>query len=105
VNGKVGYLDNPLLHYTYKDLSDFLRRIDRYTTLEAQEMVSEGTRFRLYKLLLSPIKQFFRVYFFKRGYREGSLGLVLGAFAAYYAFLKHVKLWEMSRNSKLETRN
>ncbi|MDI6892748.1 MAG: glycosyltransferase family 2 protein [Actinomycetota bacterium] len=99
MNGKVGYLDNPLLHYTYKDLSDFLRRIDRYTTLEAQEMVSEGTRFRLYRLLLSPIKQFFRVYFFKRGYKEGSLGLILGAFAAYYAFLKHVKLWEITRRA------
>jgi len=97
VSGPVGYLKNPLLHYTYADLSDYLRKIDEYTTLEVEEMLQAGESFNLISFLYLPVKQFIWTYFYKKAYKEGVLGLILGVFSYYYVFLKLAKLWEKSQ--------
>lgn len=44
VEGKVGYLKELLEHYSYKSVSDYRQRFDRYTSLEAQEMMRNNAR-------------------------------------------------------------
>ena len=46
VDGDSGRLTNELQHYSYRDLSDHLDRINAYTTLAARQMYESGRRAR-----------------------------------------------------------
>ncbi|MBI5892853.1 MAG: glycosyltransferase family 2 protein [Deltaproteobacteria bacterium] len=107
INGKVGCLKNPLEHYTYKNISDYLKRMDRYSTLAAEEMFKtgfkgsrvqgfKGARVRMVDLTLRPFFTFLKMFILQKGFMEGYTGLVLSGLYASYTFSKYAKLWEMS---------
>ncbi|MBI5788222.1 MAG: glycosyltransferase family 2 protein [Candidatus Schekmanbacteria bacterium] len=102
LNGNGGYLTNPLQHYTYKSVSDYYQRMERYSNLAAQQMYQEGRMAGISGLLLHPLAAFFRMYFFKMGFRDGYYGLVLAGLYTAYTFAKYAKLWEL-QDSKGKT--
>ena len=95
VNDRVNRLDGDILHYTVRDAAEHHLRMDRYTTLAAEELCSRGKRASLGSLLVSPVVVFLRSYLFKLGFLDGVPGLAIARFAAHYEFLKNLKLWEM----------
>jgi len=99
VDGKIDQLGGELLHFTVRDASEHHLRMDRYTTLAAQELYNRGTHKSIGSLLLSPVIVFLRSYFFKLGFLDGVPGLAIARFAAHYEFLKNLKLWEMRSRS------
>jgi glycosyltransferase involved in cell wall biosynthesis len=94
--GHVETMDGDLLHYPYESLSDHLQRIDRYSTLAAEELWRSGVRFRLRHLLLHPPSRFVRSYILRGGVLDGLAGLAIGMLNAFYGFCKYAKLWELS---------
>jgi glycosyltransferase involved in cell wall biosynthesis len=96
--GLVGYLHNELQHYPYKDLSEHLIRMDRYTTLAARQMFEKGKRTTRLELLFHPPVAFARNYIFKGGFRDGKPGLIISLVNSYYVMLKFAKLWELQRD-------
>ena len=99
VAGDVAALSGDLLHYTVESLSDHHRRLDRYTTLAAEALASRGRRFSASRAIVEPPLTFVRTYLLKQGFRDGAAGLAIAGFAAYYVFLRQVKLWEIARRS------
>lgn len=97
-NGSVGYLKNELQHYPYKDLSEHLIRMDRYTTLAARQMFEKGVRATRLELLFHPAVAFVRNYIVKGGFRDGKPGLIISLVNSYYVMLKFAKLWELQRD-------
>jgi glycosyltransferase involved in cell wall biosynthesis len=96
-NGKVDRLSGDILHYTVRDAAEHHLRMDRYTTLAAEQRRSQGKRASLASLLISPVVVFLRSYVFKLGFLDGIPGLAIARFAAHYEFLKNLKLWEMGK--------
>jgi glycosyltransferase involved in cell wall biosynthesis len=96
-DGKVERLSGGLLHYTVRNASEHHLRMDRYTTLAAQQSYSQGKRASIGSLFVSPVIVFLRSYVFKLGFLDGVPGLAIARFAAHYEFLKNLKLWEMRR--------
>jgi glycosyltransferase involved in cell wall biosynthesis len=94
VDGEVKRFGGDLLHYTVRDASEHHLRIDRYTSLAAEQMHSEGKRASLSTLFFVPLTTFIKSYVVKRGFLDGVQGLAIAYFAAHYAFLKSLKLWE-----------
>ena len=94
VEGQVKRFNGNLLHYTVRNASEHHLRIDRYTTLAAEQMHSEGKRATLAALFFVPLTTFIKSYVVKRGFLDGAQGLAIAYFAAHYAFLKVLKLWE-----------
>jgi glycosyltransferase involved in cell wall biosynthesis len=95
VDGGAGALTQELEHYSYRDLADHLDRINRYTTLAAQQMHERGRRAGALDLLLHPPAAFLRNYLLRRGFTDGMAGLTLSLVNAYSVFLKFAKLWEL----------
>ena len=93
--GGIGYLRADLQHHPYRDLSEHLIRMDRYTTLAAKQMYEAGRRASVGDLLIHPPLAFLRNYVLKGGFRDGKSGLVISVVNSYYVFLKFAKLWEM----------
>lgn len=101
VQGKVGYLRNPLEHFTYRSLSDFIQRLDRYSTLAAREMKKEGRRFRYPDLFFRPPFTFIQMYLIRAGFLEGYFGFLLSVLYSFYTFVKYSKLKELQNVENL----
>lgn len=95
VEGEVGRLRAPLQHYTYDSISAYLTRMDRYSTLAAQELRAANRPARIADLLGRPVWTFLRMLVLQGGWREGWRGLVLSGLSACYVFSKYAKLWEL----------
>jgi glycosyltransferase involved in cell wall biosynthesis len=104
VRGEVGTLDGDLLHYTVESLSDHHRRIDRYTSLAAEALAARGARPSLARAVAQPAATFLKTYLLRQGFRDGPPGLAIAGFAAYYVFLRQMKLWEKLRVASCELR-
>jgi len=104
VDGPAGQLTKELHHYSYRNLSDHLDRINAYTTLAARQMHEGGKRARAVDLLIHPPAAFLRNYVLRRGFLDGTAGLILSAVNTYSVFLKFAKLWEIQRLSAADPR-
>jgi glycosyltransferase involved in cell wall biosynthesis len=102
VDGTVGQLRHELQHYSYRDLSDHLARINHYSTLAARQMYESGRRAGAFDLLVHPPAAFLRNYILRRGIVDGIAGLTLSLVNSYAVFLKFAKLWELQRTPDLE---
>ena len=91
VDGKVGYLKNPLLHYSHPKLNDALSKFEIYTTLEAKNL-TENIFVAFLKMIFMPIYIFARWMIWNRGYRDGLRGVFAGIFRGYYDFLLYSKV-------------
>lgn len=103
VEGKIGYLKNPILHYSHLKISDFLKKLNRYTSIEAQELYNAGYKPNLLRLIFWPVIVFVYKYVCKLGFLDGIHGLVLAVSLAYYHFMRYAKLWEKSQKDNLDT--
>jgi glycosyltransferase involved in cell wall biosynthesis len=97
VRGRVGTLVNPLEHYTYRSISDYLRRMDRYADLSARQYLQEGRRIGWPAILFRSWFTFFQMWILKWGCLDGVNGLVLAVLYSQYTFIKYAKLKEMEK--------
>lgn len=98
VDGFATRLKNPILHYTYSDFSEYLQQLDRFSSLAAADAHESGRRAGWGQIVFSPQLAFFKNYFLKRGFLDGTPGLTVSALAAVSTLFKLLKLWELDRN-------
>ena len=98
-NGKTAYCKNPMEHYTYRELSDYIKKMDVYSALAATELHQKEVSAGFYHLLLKPPATFLRMFLFQQGFRDGFHGFVLAMLYSFYTFLKYLKLWEIESPS------
>jgi hypothetical protein len=96
--GPVGRLRQELQHRAYRDLSHHHETMNRYTTLAAEQMLTEGRRAGVTDLWIQPPAAFLRNYVLRRGFADGAVGLIISTMNAYYVFLKFAKLWQLQRD-------
>jgi len=99
VKGKRARLKNHFIHYTYRDVADYLDRMQRYSTLAAKDMFEKGKKAGATDLLLRPPFTFFKMFVIKGGFLDGTAGAVLSFLYAAYTLSKYAKLWEMQNNA------
>ncbi len=95
VKGKVGRLENYLLHYNYQTVSQFVRHInDRYSENDRNVFLKEGKKIHWYDAVRFPVNDFFSTFFARQGYKDGLHGLVLSLLQAFSALVTFAKIWE-----------
>ena len=97
VDGRVERLSGHLEHRSYRDVSDFLARADRYATLAADEAVRAGRRARVADLAVRPLGRFLGMYVARGGFLDGWRGFLLASLYAYYVLIRSAKIWERTR--------
>ena len=97
VKGRVGTLKAPLEHFTYDSISDYLKRMDRYSELSARQYLLEGKKVSWAEILFRTKFTFFKMWVLQRGFLDGSNGLILAVLYSYYTFVKYAKLKEISK--------
>ncbi len=99
-DNRVETLKGNLLHFTYTDISDFLHRNNKYSTLSAQEMFRDGKSTSTAYLFLRPLATFIKMYLIRRGFLDGLSGLVLSLLYTQYTFCKYAKLMELTQKEQ-----
>ena len=98
VAGSVARLNSPILHFSYRDISDHVSTINRFSSRAAIEQAPNA--FTPLKMFLNPVWRFFNFYVIRGGFRDGGRGLYAAMTAAFYVFLKYAKLYERRLNSR-----
>lgn len=99
VQGSVGQLEAPMLHYTYDSLDDCLRKMERYGDRSAQMLFARGRRAGAWQVALRPLWRFTRGYFLRLGFLDGAAGAAMAWARSYEAYRRYARLWELSRFS------
>ena len=84
-------LDARLVHHVDRNISDMLRRLDRYTSLRAEDLRRSGDIGSYGHNLRRIVTRFWKCYVSRRGYREGPYGFLIALCAALYPILSYLK--------------
>jgi hypothetical protein len=98
VRGRVLPLQAPLVHYTYTDVADHLRSLNKLTSVAASQP-GPGRAVGAGRLVLEPAWRFIRAWIVKRAWREGFPGFFVAATDAFYVFLRWAKVQERTQSA------
>ncbi len=87
--------DNAIIHFNYLDCSHFLEKLNRYTTVEAEQAAARGARPSAARAIYLAGRELARLYVRHGGYRDGWRGFYLSCFMASYRIAAQAKLQEM----------
>jgi len=93
-----------IVHFNYLGVEHFLYKLNKYTTIEAENSYDNNEKFRLKNLIFSPIKEFLIRYVFQKGFKDGIKGFVLSFLMATYRLSSQIKLFfiEKYQNKNVE---
>ena len=97
VDGKVGYFEAHVEQYPFRDIDQYLQKMDRYSSLRSQVLQNGGRKFRFHQLVGRPLYTFIKMYGLRLGILDGMPGLILSGLYTYYTFIKYAKLWELEK--------
>lgn len=97
--GHSGELAGAVWHASHEDLDDATRRLNLYTSLEA-EIQARGRGLRPSRLLLRPVLRFLQRYVLERSFRHGWRGAFFAFHWAYWELLREMKVYERARRGR-----
>ncbi len=99
-SGSVGQLQNHFLHYSFKDFSQVLKKIDAYSTASAEQAYLKGKRSSVGKAVGHGLWAFFRTYVLRLGFLDGAQGLALAISNAEGTYYRYIKIWLLEQSGK-----
>jgi glycosyltransferase involved in cell wall biosynthesis len=95
LEGVIKKLKSPIYHYSYRNISDHLKFIDKYSSLAAQEKWNQGKNSGLIWAIGKSFYKFLYMFILKLGFLDGKQGTIIAILGSYYNFLKYIKLYEL----------
>ncbi|MFZ5647350.1 MAG: glycosyltransferase family 2 protein [Bacillota bacterium] len=93
---KKGFME----HYTYHSIHQYLEKFNRYTDLDAREMLKKNPGLTANDMVLAALRKFSDMFFRQEGYRDGLHGLVLCVLSSMYEFVAAAKYLEIRGDFK-----
>lgn len=106
LRGRAGpRLAHRIEHLVDNDISDMIRRLDRYTSLRAADLRDSGDIGSLGANLRRIVTRFWKCFVSRKGYREGCWGLLVALMACLYPILSYLKARLETGSGPLEDQN
>ncbi len=101
--GETSKLKGDLLHFSYGSISEYFDKMNRYTSLEVEDKLERigNKKILWYDILFHSLSRFFRMYFVRKGYKDGQTGFLVCFFSSVYLFVLYAKIWEQQKNSNI----
>jgi glycosyltransferase involved in cell wall biosynthesis len=84
-------LANPIKHEVDRNLSETIKRLDRYSDARAADLREAGDKDDTTRYVRRFFSRFWKCYVARKGYREGGYGLVIAALAGLFPLVSHLK--------------
>ncbi|WP_018971057.1 glycosyltransferase family 2 protein [Rubritalea marina] len=91
---KVGQLTQRILHINDDDYAERLQKSTNYQTEVVQDVRNNEGQMNSWLILRAFVREFLIKYFYKRGYRDGTAGLIWAFHAAAAAFRARALVWD-----------
>jgi glycosyltransferase involved in cell wall biosynthesis len=99
-NDKLGKLNNPLLHYPYKNIGVFFRKWSQYAMFEGDEQYKKGTRpsigLFVTHIIWKPLYWFMLTYFRHKGFQDGLAGFFFSLLSGLRFWVEYLRIVELS---------
>lgn len=95
LKGERQFLTQPILHHIDRNISDMIKRLDRYTTARAMDLRDKRARGEDIGSFRANLRRifgrFYKCYIGRKGYREGQYGFLIALMAGLYPILSYLK--------------
>ena len=95
-----GRLQGNLLHYSYYSIEGHRKQTDKFSSISANALFSQGKKTNFINLYISPVVKFIRSYLFQLGILDGYYGFMISKISAHSTYLKYSKLKELNQGSQ-----
>lgn len=96
IKGKFGYFKAPLVHLSARNLNYMLEKSIKWAKIEAELFYSSRSSYvNVIRLISAFCKEFVRRYFVKRGFLDGTIGLVEAIYQGLHQAIIQTYLWEI----------
>jgi len=95
IEGKIQKLSGSIHHFTYRNISEHLDRINKFSELGAQKLYANGKKCRWHHLVFVPFFRFVKSFFWRAGFLDGYPGFIVSVLNSYSIFLRYAKLREI----------
>ena len=93
VKGKIGYIEEKILHQSFENLESMFDKFNVYTTLDAQKLFKKGKRHSAGYMFFSGIAMFWKSFFRRKGFKDGIWGLFIAVIEGMYFLVRQAKLY------------
>lgn len=104
IQGPVGYLHHPIIHWSDRTFSRYLTRFNRYTSLDAgllfRQKIKPGIFMGFNYFFLKPITWFLSTYFRHKGFVDGLPGFIFSLMSSLRFPVIYLKFWELCHENR-----
>ena len=100
VNGKTATLKHQILHDSYRDLTDYFNKFNKYTSLGAKTLSEHKKTASTFKIISRFPTTFLKIYLLKSSCLDGYAGFMWALLTAMTPVVKYAKLRELTTPSK-----
>lgn len=100
VDGEVEIINEPILHYTHRNLSQMLKKTNEWSVYEAKlRFGSNHPKMNVLRFMRVIMTGFLKSYVKEKGFKNGTAGIIESIYQGYSMFVTYSKLWEMQNKS------
>ncbi len=96
VNGKISFLKNKLIHYSYNDYKTYKEKMESYGKLKALEAKNKGIRPNAFHLYIKPAYKFLYQYIIRLGILDGKKGIIICYLNAWSVYIRFQELKQLN---------
>ncbi len=104
INGPVGYLNHPIIHWSDRTFSRYLTRFNRYTSLDADLLYSQkikpGVFLGFNYFVFKPIAWFLSTFFRHKGFVDRMPGFIFSLMSSLRFPIIYLKFWELYHENR-----
>lgn len=101
IEGKYGSISSFILHFTHRNLEQMLEKTNKWSDYEAElRYKANHPRMSWWRFPRVIVTEFFKTYIARRGYKNGTEGIIESIYQAFSIFITYAKLWELQNKKK-----
>jgi glycosyltransferase involved in cell wall biosynthesis len=94
--GDLGKLQNPLIHFSHRDLTSMMEKTLSFTQYEAQlRFDTQHPPVVVWRFIRVMFTEFWKRFVVLQAWRDGAEGVIDGLFQVFNMFIIYARLWEM----------
>lgn len=98
VEGQFGYLTNPIIHHTARDISQMFQKSVKWAKIEARlHHRAHHKKVTIPTIIKAMAREFTVRYFLKLGFLDAGAGLIQSLYQAYHQAMVLTYLWERQK--------
>ena len=100
IKGRKEKLNSPFNHLANESIEEMLEKTINYSQREVKLFDEGGIKSNFWVLIKKPIGEFFRRGIKKKGFLDGTAGLIQVIYQSFSVFITYARLWEKQTKNK-----